>query len=179
MAHKRFKAKRIFLCGLSGSGKSTVGAILAGLLEVTFVDIDTEVEAATGMAISDMFAEKGEKEFRRLEREAIESSVENDSAVIALGGGAVENEQNLMMIKRSGLLVYLETSSKVAASRLGKAADRPLLAEFAEEAQLVDRLEEMRKRREMNYLTADIVIDTNGKSESDVAEEILTCIEAV
>lgn len=114
------------LIGPPGSGKSTVGALLAARLGTGFTDTDTIVEAAAGKTVSDIFVEDGEQAFRDLERAAVAQALDRRAGVVAVGGGAVLDPQT-----QAGLaghtVVYLETGFPAAAKRVGLGQARPLL----------------------------------------------------
>ena len=117
----------IFLTGFSGSGKSTIGPLLANSLGYEFIDLDQRIEKHAGKTITRIFAESGEEHFRNLEHQTIEAVVEQNNLVISLGGGVLENDRAYDLIKESGTLVYLKSPSKTLARRLYNKTDRPLL----------------------------------------------------
>lgn len=121
------QTKPIFLCGLMGSGKSTVGRILASKIGVPFVDLDKEIERKAGKTVSEIFAMEGEARFRELERLVLMDCIENDTGVFALGGGALQSREITEQVADAGTLVYLETSVDVLAERLLGDDSRPLL----------------------------------------------------
>lgn len=114
------------LIGPPGSGKTTVGALLAARLGVGFTDTDADVAAAAGKPVSDIFVEDGEPAFRELERVAVANALDRSTGVVAVGGGAV-----LDPLTQAGLaghtVVYLETGFAAAAKRVGLSQARPLL----------------------------------------------------
>ncbi len=114
------------LIGPPGAGKSTVGALLAGLLGVAFTDTDAEVEAVAGKPVSDIFVEDGEPVFRELERAAVTRALDDGAGIIAVGGGAVLDPATQQRLA-GRTVVYLETGFAVAARRVGLGQARPLL----------------------------------------------------
>lgn len=114
------------LIGPPGAGKTTVGALLAGRLGVSFTDTDAEVEAVAGKPISDIFVEDGEPVFRDLEREAVARALAASDGVVAVGGGAVLDRQTQNTLAGRPV-VYLETGFAAAAQRVGLGQARPLL----------------------------------------------------
>jgi shikimate kinase len=114
------------LIGPPGAGKTTVGALLASRLGVTFTDTDVEVEAVAGKPVSDIFVEDGEPTFRDLEREAVARALTSTDGVLAVGGGAVLDRQTQQRLAGRPV-VYLETGFATAAKRVGLGQARPLL----------------------------------------------------
>src|SRR6266487_2719955 len=126
--------QRIFLTGLSGSGKSTVGRRVAELLRWDFIDTDTLLSERCGMPVGQVLIEFGEQRFRQMESEALISAAGYERVVIATGGGMVISEANRTFMREHGLTVYLETSVEIAWQRVqeqihqsGKSAERPLV----------------------------------------------------
>src|ERR1035438_4812850 len=117
-----------------GSGKSTVGPLLAARLGWRFVDVDDVIEAEAGTKITELFARHGEAEFRRREHEAIARLAESDELVLALGGGAIETEKNrTILLEGAGtLLVHLEVELEATMKRrAGTEGTRPILSVWA------------------------------------------------
>lgn len=121
---------KIFIIGYMASGKTTFGKALAEKLDVAFIDLDQYLEQRTGKTITEIFEEKGEDEFRKIEKEMLEAAVNEDyDAVIACGGGTPCFHNNMEYINRKGLSVFLETSIPVLISRLQAENDkRPIVA---------------------------------------------------
>ena len=121
---------KIFIIGYMASGKTTFGKALAEKLDVAFIDLDQYLEQRTGKTITEIFEEKGENEFRKIEKEMLEAAVNEDyDAVIACGGGTPCFHNNMEYINRKGLSVFLETSIPVLISRLQAENDkRPIVA---------------------------------------------------
>ena len=117
--------KQIFLIGMMGSGKSTLGSMLADKLNWTFIDIDTELEKDHGLSINDMF-NNGESNFRSLESKKLEKIVLKNHIVCATGGGIVEEDVNRKILNQS-FCVYLDTSLDVLHERVKHDSSRPLL----------------------------------------------------
>ena len=117
----------VYLVGMPGSGKSTVGREVAGRLGVPFVDLDEEIERRHGSTVSEIFADEGEAAFRALEaRELVEAS-RHDPSVVACGGGVVLEPANRIALRNTGTCVYLDVPLAVLEERVSPAADRPLI----------------------------------------------------
>ena len=167
--------RSVILTGFMGTGKSSVGRVLAELLGWQFVDLDAVIVANAGKSINEIFAADGESEFRNRENKCLERVLNDGLAVIAGGGGVVIAESNRKMMRNRGCVVNLTASLSVILSRLDGADDRPLFA--AEDA--VNRVQALMEERKHFYEDADIRIDTNNKSVEDVAAEILSLIKGL
>jgi shikimate kinase len=130
----------VYLVGMPGSGKSTVGREVAGRLGVPFVDLDEEVERRSGTIVSQIFASEGEAGFRTLEARALVDASRQDPSVVACGGGVVLEPANRITLRNTGTCVYLDVPLGVLEERVEPAADRPLIrAEGDLERLLVER----------------------------------------
>ncbi|MCX7616345.1 3-dehydroquinate synthase [Tepidiforma sp.] len=161
--------RRIFLIGLSGSGKSTTGRILAERLGWAFIDTDKEIERKAGATVAELFAREGEAAFRERELRALEAAAAHEPAVIATGGGA-PTIPAARPILGSGFVVWLAVSPAVAARRLleaPNASERPLLAGDPRA-----RLEALLQSRIELYRGADAAIDCDDLTPEEQAEEI-------
>jgi shikimate kinase len=158
---------RIFLTGFMGSGKTTVGPILANSIGYSFVDLDREIEASCGKSVKRIFEDEGEQYFRSRERGLLEELVGRDGMVIALGGGTLTDPAVFDLVQRSGLLVYLKVPPEELFKRLQRKSDRPLLMDAEgnrlPEPELRDRLMQLYARREPLYAQADIIIFADEK----------------
>ena len=159
----------LWLVGLSGAGKTTVGPIVARKLGWEFVDLDAEIERRTGAGVADLFETGGEVGFRAAEAEASDALLGRAGIVVATGGGWMARDD----IRRGGrgcARVWLRVSPQTAARRLAADATvRPLLGRDDVEAALRSLLE----RRSRAYEEAEIAVDTDGRSPADVAERLL------
>ncbi len=153
-----------------GSGKSTVGPMLARRLGRDFVDNDNVVEARAGRRIAEIFARDGEPAFREREARAIDEAAAG-RAVVALGGGAIAQPGAPERLARLGTVVYLQASPRELARRVGPAEARPLLAGLDEE-QREQRIASLLREREGAYRSARIVVETEGRSAAEVADRI-------
>lgn len=160
---------RVFMIGPMGSGKSTVGRILASLLDCDFVDSDAEIEARCGADIPWIFDVEGETGFRRREAAVLSELAQRPKVVIATGGGAVVTEINRQLMSETGVVVYLEVSVEQQLKRTGSGEGRPLLAKGDREETLRQLMEE----REPLYLgLADLIISASGGNARRVARQI-------
>lgn len=165
---------RVVIVGPPGSGKSTLGRLLAEQLGVAFVDTDELAAAAAGKSVADIFLEEGEERFRELERAAVVEALGEEAIdrVVALGGGAVLNPAT-----RADLLghrvVALRVDLSHAVSRVGLARDRPLLVE-APRARMSATL---RERAPLYAEVAGITVDTSERTPGEVAEEVLAWLK--
>ena len=119
--------KNIILCGFMGSGKSTVGRLLAEKMGMRFIDTDTYIEQKEGMTISEIFARKGENYFRDLEASACRDLSNVHAAVISTGGGTLLKDCNVTELKKSGIIFLLDISPETVLYRLRNDKTRPLL----------------------------------------------------
>ena len=117
----------VFLCGLPGSGKSTLGPLLAAQLGLAFVDLDAEIERETGASVASLFGREGEAAFRARETSLARALADGPRRVIALGGGTLGSRAARLAVRRSGHLLWLAASSALCVSRIGDASSRPLL----------------------------------------------------
>jgi shikimate kinase/3-dehydroquinate synthase len=172
---------KIVLIGFRGSGKSEVGRRLAERTGRKLVDIDNVVESE-GASITEIFAAEGEVGFRRRERQAVEKVSRSHGAVIATGGGSVLDAANVKALKRSGVLVYLDTSVDELVRRLSDDVDRPLLKSTegaAGRTELRGRVEALlAKRRPVYEAVADHVVACDGRDVGDIADDIVKRLHA-
>lgn len=160
----------IVLVGLPGSGKSTVGALLAERLNRTFLDFDLEIERREGMPVSLIFAERGEQAFRQLERRLTEEVSTLGNMVLAPGGGWVSDPAVVALVVPPARLVYLRTRPETALKRLGSAVGtRPLLSR-PDPAGEMQRLLEQRRAQ---YQAAELEVGTEALTPQQVTDEIL------
>jgi shikimate kinase len=155
---------RAILVGAPGSGKSTVGGLLAEHLGVSFRDTDADVEALTGMPIAELFVEKGEEYFRELEAEAVRAAIASHDGILSLGGGAVLREETRAVLTGQRV-VYLEVDAAEAARRVGLNTARPLLL-----GNVRGRLAGLLAERTPVYeQVAAITVSTVGRPAEEVA----------
>jgi shikimate kinase len=163
--------RSILLCGLMGSGKSSVGRMLAERLGWRFVDTDALVEAAAGASVARIFEREGEAGFRAREREVLRS-LAGSGCVIALGGGAVESAENREILAGKGRLVWLDARPETLAGRIGADAGRPLLAGLDARGR-IEHLRELAARRAAAYASAELRVSTDGLGVAQVCQAVL------
>jgi shikimate kinase len=117
----------VYLVGMPGSGKSSVGPELAGRLGVPFVELDAEIERAASMSVRDIFAADGEPGFRELEAAALTEAAAHDPSVVSCGGGVVLEPANRVTLRATGEVVFLSVPLDVLKERVSPSADRPLI----------------------------------------------------
>jgi shikimate kinase len=159
----------IVLTGFMGTGKTAVGRHLAHDLRVPFVDVDSAIIKKAGKSISDIFSSDGESTFRKLESEVIAEVSGLDKTVIATGGGALLNPQNLENLNRNGILVCLSARMGTLLERLRGDLTRPLLAGEDPEK----KIERLMEERQAVYALCPIQVETDGKTIAQVSEEIM------
>lgn len=171
MQHK----KNIFLIGLMGAGKTTIGRQLARELHQDFIDSDHEIEARTGVTIPHIFDVEGEDGFRRRESSVIDELSLRNGIVLATGGGAILREENRQYLKSRGTVFYLYADLETLFKRTSKDRNRPLLQAEDPKAVLASLLE---KRDPLYRETADFIIDTSEGSIQHAVKQILTDLSA-
>ena len=159
--------ENLYLSGFMGVGKSTIARVLALRLGWDFVDTDHWIEQKTGKKVSQIFQESGEKYFRDLEKKAIAELSRHSRQVIALGGGVLNQKENLETVRASGILIYLEASVECLLERLKTSYDRrPLLKNSTDLRKTILELLEIRIPI---YEQATWKIPTDGKEPEDIA----------
>ncbi|NUP48963.1 MAG: shikimate kinase [Catenulispora sp.] len=161
----------VVLVGAPGSGKSTVGRLVADRLGVAFRDSDEDVEAAAGQKISDIFVEHGEAHFRALEKTAVKEALATHEGVLALGGGAILDADTRVLLKEHRV-AFLEVTLTDAASRVGLNRERPLLLGNVRGT----LLKLMDERRPFYEEVAVLTVRTDREPEQ-VAAEIVESLE--
>jgi len=167
--------RAIVLVGMMGSGKSATGRKLANRLGMPFVDADTEIETAAGMTIPEIFAQRGEAEFRDGERRVIGRILATRAPlVLATGGGAFMNAETRQRVKELGISVWLKAEPEVLLRRVRKRSNRPLLQTADPEATLRRMLGE----REPIYALADLTILSSEEPHEVVVGETIAALAA-
>ncbi|MGD2051481.1 MAG: shikimate kinase [Acidimicrobiia bacterium] len=161
--------RHLWLVGMMGAGKSSVGAALALRRGVPFYDTDDEVEAEAGCTIARLWMERGEAAFRDLEAQAVARVAAAPAGVVATGGGVVIDPSNVAAMRASGTVVWLTAPAAELYARVGETADRPLLSGGDGGERLADLLA---LRADRYREAADHTIDTTGRTTGDVVDEI-------
>jgi shikimate kinase len=160
-----------------GSGKSTVGPILANTLGYHYLDIDKLIEEKAGKPIVELFETVGEAGFRALERDVLAGVASLDRHVVSLGGGTMANEENFALIQHSGVIVYLQLSKEGILYRVRNKHDRPMLKDAHGKPLPADalsvRIDDLLNRREQFYNRADLIVTTDNKNVGVTVDEIV------
>ena len=163
----------VILVGFMGTGKTTVGKILAQQLRKTFVDMDKILEGRAGKSISQIFEEDGEPSFRNMERALVQELAAGNNQVIAAGGGIVLNPDNISDFSRSGKVICLLASEQEIMHRVSGSTARPLLEKGEKNKRITDLME---KRRPL-YESIPDRVNTTGLTPEEVAEVIMLILQ--
>ncbi len=165
---------KVILIGYRACGKTTVGKLLAAKLKITFWDTDMLVEESLGMPIKEIVARCGWNYFRDREKDAISRLAQEGACVVATGGGAVLSEENVDLLKKMGVIVWLSAPLADVVERLAADAEsqgtRP---QFTADSLAEETAKVLQQRIPLYEKAADYSLDTSGKSASQVAEDIL------
>ena len=166
----------IFLIGFMGSGKTTVGRLLAQLLGWDFVDLDENIERRESMSIERIFEVQGEAYFRDLELRVLKDIAGKSRAVVALGGGTPTHDATWPLLRRHGIVVYLSCRAEELYRRLQHDENRPLLRRVPPEQRRL-HIQQLLLQREPYYRRAGLVLDTGAyQRPKDLAEAIATFV---
>jgi len=171
----------LVLIGLRGTGKSTVGRTLAMRLNWPFHDTDSIVQERAGLSIRELFEQKGEAEFRRLESEVVQECADFEGAIIATGGGAILNDANVAAIRRNGFVVHLSANPIELWRRISLDAatthTRPKLVQSAESG--IDELQRLLLSRSALYAAArhsEVIVE--DRTPDEIADAIVVLMKA-
>ncbi len=159
------KKNLVYLTGFMGAGKSTIGPILANTLGWEYCDLDALIEEQTGMKISKIFEEKGDKFFRAIETEQLRKISSGDKRIISLGGGTIASGNNLEFLKKNGQIIYLKTSVESVYKRLIFKNDRPLMKineSDASKEEILQKIKDLFTTRMPFYEQADFTVETEN-----------------
>ncbi|MBF0564630.1 MAG: 3-dehydroquinate synthase [Nitrospirae bacterium] len=165
--------KNIVLTGFMGTGKTTVGKLLADSLGMALVDIDGEIEKDAGMTINDIFSKYGESGFREMETGLAKKFSSSRGMVISTGGGIVLRDENMAYLGNNGIIVCLMATPETILARLEGKGDRPLL----KVPDPMAKIKELLEFRRTFYEKADLLVDTDGREPREVAKEIMQAIK--
>jgi shikimate kinase len=164
--------RSVVLVGMMGAGKSTIGRRLSLRLRLPFLDADTEIEAAAGMSIPDIFEARGEPDFRDGEARVIARLLDSGPGVLATGGGAFMREETRSRIRDKAVSIWLKADADIIMRRVKRRADRPLLQTADPEA----TVERLLNEREPIYQYADLTVWSRDVPHEKIVDE---CIEAL
>jgi shikimate kinase len=167
--------RSLVLVGMMGAGKSTIGRRLSVRLRLPFLDADTEIEAAAGMSIPDIFESHGEPHFRDGEARVIARLLDSGPAVLATGGGAFMREETRNRIRSKAVSIWLKADADIIMKRVKRRADRPLLR-TTDPAATVGRLIE---EREPVYRHADLTIWSRDVPHEKIVDECMDALHAL
>lgn len=162
-------SKNIYIVGLMGSGKTSIGKLLAKRTNRNFIDTDQEIIKNEKASITDIFNKFGEAYFRKLEAAEIRNSQNLESHIIATGGGVILNNDNINIMQEFGIIVFLDINIKNQLARVTNKKNRPLLNEDNIEKNLI----KLRNERYAIYKKiSDYIIDTSNKKRNDIIMKI-------
>jgi shikimate kinase len=164
--------RSIVLVGMMGAGKSSIGRRVALRLGIPFIDADAEIEKAAGMSISDIFAIRGEAEFRAGETRVIARLLESGPQVLATGGGAFVNPETRAAVAAKGISIWLKADFDVLLKRIRRRHDRPLLKTEDPGATLRKLMQE----RDPIYALADLTVQSRDVLHDRIVDEIVSAL---
>jgi len=160
----------VILTGFMGTGKTSLGKLLATKLGRPFVDIDKKIEAEQKLSIPKIFERFGEEHFRALEKSAVKELSERRGLVIATGGGTIKDEENLQLLKNSGVLICLTTEPEEIFNRTARRGERPVLDGGGDER--LATIKKLLAERKKFYDRADYQVDTTEWSPLQIIDDI-------
>lgn len=183
MSLEKLKKERIYLAGFMTCGKSTIGPILANVLGWDFFDLDKVIVKKEKMEIVDIFEKKGEPYFRQIETDTLKELSTHSKVIIALGGGAMAQHENIEILKSTGLTIYLRASIDIIYKRLKNKIDRPAFRDFVLEGISVEefknKIAKMLKEREPFYLQADLVVNSSNKRIGLMVDDLAAKVKKI
>jgi shikimate kinase len=171
--NNNFLRRPIVLIGMMGAGKTSVGRALAGLLSLPFLDSDSEIEAAAGCSVTEIFTRYGEAEFRRVEQQVIARLLDGSICVLSVGGGAFMDAQTRGIIKDKAFSVWLKVDQETLLNRVQRHGLRPLLAGRNPE----EKLNKLLSERAPVYAQADLTVFCDDRPVSHNAHQIMLSIQ--
>ena len=167
------KLTKISLTGMMGSGKTSIGKLLAKKINLPFYDSDEDIEDKLSLKISEIFETYGESWFREQEKKICIDILKKEKFVLALGGGAITNVRIRDSIAKNSLLIYLKTDENILFERLKNDKSRPLL----KGTNLKKQINSILKNREKLYSESNIIIENNVNDIETLVEEIISLIK--
>jgi 3-dehydroquinate synthase len=168
--------KNIIITGFMGTGKTTIGRLLAERMQRPFVDMDSQIEAHFGKPIARIFAEEGEPTFRVLEAQLCARLAQEQGLVLSTGGGALVNSGNRKVLSETGSIICLTASVDAILERVDHNSDRPLLAGDREERS--KRIRDLLHERRHAYSAIPIQVNTTNRTPSQIVDDILIALDA-
>ena len=168
--------EHIFLIGFMGAGKSTIAARLKEMTGAEVIEMDQEIERQQGMAISAIFAEKGEPFFRSPETQLLASMGQRPASTVSCGGGAAMRQENVDLMKENGCIVLLTAAPETIYQRVKDSQDRPVLNGNMNVEYIRDLME---KRRPYYEKAADLFVSTDEKTAEEICREILSRLDTL
>lgn len=163
----------LILIGFMGTGKSTIARQLSKQLDMPFFEMDEMIVQKEGMEISDIFKEKGEDYFRNVETTLLKNLLQKERGILSCGGGIVLRDENIQAMKKHGTVILLTAKPETILQRVKHNQSRPVLNG---KKNIEDITKLMKEREERYHMAADILISTDGKSLSQICEEIADMI---
>ncbi len=166
--------KKIVLLGMMGSGKSTIGALLSKKMNIKFIDLDSKIESIEKQTVSQIFKLKGEKYFRTIEAETIQSLLNSKEKelVLSLGGGSFLNEKIRKNVKKNSLSFWLNWKPSTIIKRIRKSSKRPLIRGLNDQ-----EIEEMILERNKYYSKSNFKIDCDNHKKNEIVDRIALILE--
>ena len=166
------RSGNMVLVGFMGTGKTTVGALLAERLGWRFVDLDEAIEQRVGMSIPELFESQGEAAFRSLESEMVGELAAQAGWVISCGGGIVKNPNNIAVLEASGSMVCLTAEAETILERVGDDTHRPLLAG----ADRLQRIRDLLAERAAMYEQFERQVPTDGLQPDEIVDAVIAVV---
>ncbi|GHV15133.1 hypothetical protein AGMMS49938_12610 [Fibrobacterales bacterium] len=167
----------IYFTGFMASGKTRIGKLIAEKLQMEYIDSDEFIVEREGKSIAEIFDLESEAGFRRIEKSAIKEIAKKNGVVVSLGGGAVTQNENIEVIKKSGLLIRMRATPEILSERIGRNNKRPLMANLSETERL-EKVKTMLAAREQFYAEADFSVESdNEEPENRAVPHILSALE--
>jgi shikimate kinase len=168
--------KSIFLVGLMGAGKTTIGQLLARRIAFEFVDSDQEIEKRAGASVATIFEIEGETSFRTREAVIVGELTTRPQIVLATGGGAIINPTSRRLLRERGIVIYLHTTPEMAFQRIRRSRERPMLKV---EDPLVKLKWLYRERHSLYLECAEHVVESHGDRPSSVVSDVVSILETL